>query len=591
MSLRFHPLPLTLFEDKQRPSIARLNAELSDLFRLEATLSSSRDMVQTSDKSIVRGQEREVHVSRITPDIMEVVSGRSSVIGVPALTFSTANAIGTTTTVLAVDSTVAIFGTTAPLGTSDTAAVGTASWAARGDHVHPLAVGSSTLIDSLNAQYLNGLSSSQFLRSDADDTGTGTYTLSNSSPIDFTNSGTTTIRFGGGASNETLVFSGDGVNVNSLQVTDGTYSFAFGIASLLGGPFISGASQLGVISQSGDVQITANGGDVVLRGTTIEANDPFNLVDDSFTFGLGSGGGDPTMTWNGTTNDGTIRWDQVVAGGSPVFVLSHGIRALTVGDNTTSDPTITFDGASNDGTIVWDEDADEFVFADTIGINDSTTAMRFSTTTPTIRVGSGTAEQTFSIISTATSAAHFKFQSAGGQYLDIELNSAKAVLSPSTNVFSVESTTGSQSLQVVESTGVNYFQVAVSTTGTAVVSLKPGTWAYVGSCSFTTVAGALIANTALQTNGDFTIADAKNIVLNTTTGTMIGTAIGQKIGIWNTTPITQPSTTGHTSGYTAGSSGVTLQLDDGFNGGVGTKNYTVDDVVRHLKRWGVLAQS
>ena len=38
-----------------------------------------------------------------------------------------------------------------------------------------------------------------------------------------------------------------------------------------------------------------------------------------------------------------------------------------------------------------------------------------------------------------------------------------------------------------------------------------------------------------------TFADAKNIVLNTTTGTKIGTATGQKLGFYNATPVDQPA--------------------------------------------------
>jgi hypothetical protein len=38
---------------------------------------------------------------------------------------------------------------------------------------------------------------------------------------------------------------------------------------------------------------------------------------------------------------------------------------------------------------------------------------------------------------------------------------------------------------------------------------------------------------------NLTIADEKNIVLNTTTGTKIGTATTQKIGFWNATPVIQ----------------------------------------------------
>ena len=38
---------------------------------------------------------------------------------------------------------------------------------------------------------------------------------------------------------------------------------------------------------------------------------------------------------------------------------------------------------------------------------------------------------------------------------------------------------------------------------------------------------------------NLTMADAKNIVVNATTGTKIGTATSQKIGFWNATPVIQ----------------------------------------------------
>jgi len=41
--------------------------------------------------------------------------------------------------------------------------------------------------------------------------------------------------------------------------------------------------------------------------------------------------------------------------------------------------------------------------------------------------------------------------------------------------------------------------------------------------------------------GHITMADAKNIVVNGTTGTKIGTATSQKLGMWNATPVTQPT--------------------------------------------------
>lgn len=43
----------------------------------------------------------------------------------------------------------------------------------------------------------------------------------------------------------------------------------------------------------------------------------------------------------------------------------------------------------------------------------------------------------------------------------------------------------------------------------------------------------------ISSTGAFTIADAKDISVGTTTGTKIGTATGQKLGFWNATPVVQ----------------------------------------------------
>ena len=43
--------------------------------------------------------------------------------------------------------------------------------------------------------------------------------------------------------------------------------------------------------------------------------------------------------------------------------------------------------------------------------------------------------------------------------------------------------------------------------------------------------------------GNLILADARNIEVNTTTGTKIGTATNQKIGFFNATPIVQPAST------------------------------------------------
>lgn len=46
---------------------------------------------------------------------------------------------------------------------------------------------------------------------------------------------------------------------------------------------------------------------------------------------------------------------------------------------------------------------------------------------------------------------------------------------------------------------------------------------------------------AVTVSGDLTIADTKNIITGTTTGTKIGTTTSQKIGFYNTTPVVQPA--------------------------------------------------
>lgn len=56
-----------------------------------------------------------------------------------------------------------------------------------------------------------------------------------------------------------------------------------------------------------------------------------------------------------------------------------------------------------------------------------------------------------------------------------------------------------------------------------------------------TVTGAQTFTGATTHNGDVTFGDAKNIIVNATTGTKIGTATTQKLGFFNATPVAQPS--------------------------------------------------
>lgn len=82
--------------------------------------------------------------------------------------------------------------------------------------------------------------------------------------------------------------------------------------------------------------------------------------------------------------------------------------------------------------------------------------------------------------------------------------------------------------------------------------------------------------------GDTTISDAKNIILNTTTGTKIGTATSQKLGFWNATPIVQPTTVVAAATFTANTSGIANDTAT-FDG------YTIGQVVKALRNTGILA--
>lgn len=66
-----------------------------------------------------------------------------------------------------------------------------------------------------------------------------------------------------------------------------------------------------------------------------------------------------------------------------------------------------------------------------------------------------------------------------------------------------------------------------------------------------------LAANGIQALQDIVMNDARNIIINATTGTKIGTAVGQKIGFWNATPIVQPSGASQAAVAATGSTNVT----------------------------------
>lgn len=106
-----------------------------------------------------------------------------------------------------------------------------------------------------------------------------------------------------------------------------------------------------------------------------------------------------------------------------------------------------------------------------------------------------------------------------------------------------------------------------------------------GSDGVVTICGT---HGTLTIGANTTISDAKNIILNATTGSKIGTATTQKLGFFNATPIVQPAANTDTSTGAAGST-TSVFLNTTFTGSGGTAAYTVGGVVTALKALGLLA--
>lgn len=146
-------------------------------------------------------------------------------------------------------------------------------------------------------------------------------------------------------------------------------------------------------------------------------------------------------------------------------------------------------------------------------------------------------------------------------------------------------------LTIGDGQGLNNDEVSIYTgvnNGTSGYLLRAGaTFAYFNaSSSLRLQIGVadiiqLSSSTATFVQG-LTISDAKNIVLNTTTGSKLGTATNQKLGIWNATPIIQPTTAIAAATFVTNTSLIANDTAT-FDG------YTIGQVVKALRNIGILA--
>ena len=98
-----------------------------------------------------------------------------------------------------------------------------------------------------------------------------------------------------------------------------------------------------------------------------------------------------------------------------------------------------------------------------------------------------------------------------------------------------------------------------------------------------TTCNRCIIRGSIEPTGNIVVADAKNIVLSTGTGTQIGTSASQKLAFWGDTPVVQPATGNITPAARTPVSSTAIHTDDTFGG------YTVAQVVGALQQIGILA--
>lgn len=133
---------------------------------------------------------------------------------------------------------------------------------------------------------------------------------------------------------------------------------------------------------------------------------------------------------------------------------------------------------------------------------------------------------------------------------------------------------------------------AASTLSTAGISIPPGTgplapsdgdiWNLNGVLHFrgSSISGAIVDDVNVQSIGT-----------SKTFGYIsLGSVPGDHVGFYGTTPINQPNTTGTTTGYTANTSANNVFNESTFTGNVGSKAYTISDIVLALKQLGIIKQ-
>ncbi len=279
---------------------------------------------------------------------------------------------------------------------------------------------------------------------------------------------------------------------------------------------------------------------------------------------------------------------QIVSGGSTISATDSTTYAWEIPAELLSCVGISTTGPAT-GTAVFTVSSGSF-----IGLPVNATANAGTSTT-----GNQAFSGTLTVTSANSSALAVGRQGATNPTLQVDASTSLSL----TGLKVKSAGTGAGlALSVVEASGTNNNltidamgsgTITIAGTSTGAVTITPAT-TITGAltCSSTLSCTALTATSIAATGtvaltNNMTITDAKNIILNASTGTKIGTATTQKLGFYNATPVVQVVANSDVSTGAAGGT-TTVFLNTTFTGG-GTAQYTLGGVVAALKAYGLLA--